>query len=151
MTSLSGYLDNGAHFFPLRIYIQHTDIGGVVYHSRYLDFAEQARTEFLRLLGVPHHLIRKEEQGFIVVRDCHVSYLMPARLDDFLEVRTTLKRVGGASIIVGQDILREKTPLVQIKIRLGWIKPTGFVARLPKRLHHQLVDFLATHPPTEGT
>lgn len=146
----SGYFQEHTHIFPLRVYIQHTDIGGIVYHSRYLDFAEQARTEFLRLLEVPHHLLSTQEKGFIVVHSCHISYLKPARLDDCLAVHTTLKHVGGASIVLEQDTLCDTVHLVTIKIRLVWIKSIGVVGRLPPVLFDRLTHFLATQPPTEG-
>lgn len=149
MSPSTGSAIQGVFIFPLRVYVQHTDMGGIVYHSRYLDFAEKARTEFLRFLETPHHLLHQHAQGFIVVKECQISYFMPARLDDFLEVRTTVKKVGGASIALTQEVLREATLLVHIDIRLGWITAAGTVGRLPKMLFDCLTAFLARFPPTE--
>ena len=52
--NLSGHIDNNIHYYPLRVYFSDTDAGGVIYHARYLDMAEHARTELLKLLGIDH-------------------------------------------------------------------------------------------------
>ena len=123
-----------AHTFTTRVYVQHTDWGGVVYHARYLCFAEQARCEFLRSLGVPQHTLSANEEGFIVVKDCYLSFMHPARLDDLLEVRTYLKQLGGASVTLLQEVVCNARLLTVLQVRLGWVKTQGQAARLPMPL-----------------
>ncbi|MCK8785401.1 YbgC/FadM family acyl-CoA thioesterase [Roseomonas sp. NAR14] len=95
-----------AHRFPLRVYFEDTDAGGVVYHANYLRFAERARTECLRALGLPHQAMIDRHASILVVQRLEVEYLRPARLDDALVVETTLTRVRGASLSLRQAIRR---------------------------------------------
>ena len=68
------------HRFPVRIYFEDTDAGGIVYHGSYLRFAERARTEFLRALGFEQSSLMKEQQCVIVLRSCNIDFLKPAHL-----------------------------------------------------------------------
>lgn len=70
------------HDFPVRVYYDDTDAGGVVYHANYLKFCERARTEYLRNLGFENSGIRQETGTIIVVKKIEAEYLKPARLDD---------------------------------------------------------------------
>src|SRR5262249_19258454 len=92
------------HVFPVRVYYEDTDAAGIVYYANYLKFAERARTEMLRAHGFEHGGIGAGLA--FAVRSCAVDYLRPARLDDALEVRTRITRVGGASLEADQDICR---------------------------------------------
>src|SRR5918996_5274032 len=103
----SGRLEAGIHRFPLRVYYEDTDAGGVVYHASYLRFAERARTEMMRCLGLEHSSLRAGLGLAFTVRRCVVDYLAPAHLDDHLEVRTGLARIGGASLDLEQRIFRD--------------------------------------------
>src|SRR5689334_23672771 len=76
------------HVFPVRVYYEDTDAGGIVYHANYLRFAERARTEVLRDLGVPHADLVRDWKLMFVVRRAKLDYLRPARLDDSLAVVT---------------------------------------------------------------
>ena len=72
--------------FPIRIYYEDTDAGGIVYYANYLRYAERARTEYLRHLGInQQEMLKSQGMGF-VVRDCHISYKSPAKLDDALNI-----------------------------------------------------------------
>ncbi|MFH5924514.1 YbgC/FadM family acyl-CoA thioesterase [Roseomonas xinghualingensis] len=94
-----------AHRYPLRVYFEDTDAGGVAYHANYLRWAERARTESLRDIGLPHHLLMERHGSLLVVRRIEVAYLRPARLDDALVVETRVLKAGAASLEVGQDVL----------------------------------------------
>src|SRR3954467_14056691 len=89
---------DGEHRYAVRVYYEDTDAGGVVYHAAYLRFAERARTEALRDLGVPHAEMLAGHNVMFVVRRIEVDYLRPARLDDSLTVVTESLAVGGASV-----------------------------------------------------
>ncbi|MCC2664562.1 MAG: ybgC, partial [Geminicoccaceae bacterium] len=94
----SGSIAGGVHRLPLRVYYEDTDAAGIVYHAAYLEFAERARTEMLRCLGLDHGGLRDRFGLAFAVRRCVIDYLAPARLDDLLIVSTRLLRRGGASL-----------------------------------------------------
>jgi acyl-CoA thioester hydrolase len=120
-TNLSGYLEGNIHFFPLRIYFSETDAGGIVYHSRYLDMAEHARTELLHLLNIDHRKKLKEQGMGFVVRSVKTDYLSPALLDETLVVKSSIKKVGKFSMEMIQEIFRDDQLLVALEIKLGFI------------------------------
>ena len=92
------------HRYPLRVYFEDTDAGGVAYHANYLRWAERARTESLRDIDLPHQLLMERHDSLLVVRRIEVAYLRPARLDDSLVVETRILKAGGASLELGQDV-----------------------------------------------
>ena len=96
-----------AHRYPVRVYYEDTDAGGIVYHANYLRFAERGRTEALRDLGVPHAEMSALHGLFFMVRRIKVDYLAPARLDDSLVVETSTLAVGGATVDLRQDVVRD--------------------------------------------
>ncbi len=98
-------LAEGRHAYTLRVYYEDTDAGGVVYHASYLRYAERARTEALRDLGIPHAALVARYGLMFVVRRIKVDYLRPARLDALLTVVTEPLAVGGASLVLRQEIL----------------------------------------------
>lgn len=95
------------HVYHLRVYYEDTDAGGIVYHANYLRFAERARTEALRELGLPHAAMVEQFALMFVVRRVEIDYLRPARLDDLLSVVTAAVAVGGASARLRQAITAE--------------------------------------------
>ncbi|WP_424134390.1 YbgC/FadM family acyl-CoA thioesterase [Roseomonas chloroacetimidivorans] len=95
------------HRYPLRVYFEDTDAGGVAYHANYLRWAERARTESLRDIGLPHQLMMERHGSLLVVRRVEVAYLRPARLDDAVVVETRVLKAGAASLDVGQDVVAE--------------------------------------------
>ena len=76
---------DGRHRYAVRVYYEDTDAGGVVYHASYLRFAERARTEALRDLGIPHAELAAAIRLMFMVRRIEVDYLRPARLDEFAD------------------------------------------------------------------
>src|SRR5580693_2433163 len=98
-------LDAGQHRYTLRVYYEDTDAGGVVYHASYLRYAERARTEALRDLRIPHAALIAQYGLMFVVRRIKVDYLRPARIDESLTVVTQPVQVGGASLLLRQEVL----------------------------------------------
>lgn len=92
------------HRHYLRGYFEDTDAGGMAYHARYLHWAERARTESLRAIGLPHNLMIERHRALLVVRRVEVEYWRPARLDDAVVVETTILRVTGAQILLNQTV-----------------------------------------------
>jgi acyl-CoA thioester hydrolase len=94
------------HEFPVRVYWEDTDAGGVVYYASYLKFLERARTEWLRALGVDQVRMMRDERLQFVVVEANVRYHRPARFDDELIVTVSLDSMRGASVVMGQEIRR---------------------------------------------
>ena len=138
----SGRLANGRHELPLRVYYADTDAGGVVYHARYLAFAERARTEMLRAVGAPpSELAASSGLGF-AVRRLTAEFRQPARLDDALTVRTGFTGFKGASIALEQAIWRNATLLVEILLELVCINGRFRPVRLPAALRSAIETHL---------
>ncbi|OIQ94314.1 acyl-CoA thioester hydrolase YbgC [mine drainage metagenome] len=146
MTELSGRWDGVAHLLPLRVYYADTDAGGVVYHATYLAFAERARTEMTRLMGLDQVRLRAEKGLLFAVRSCEIDFLRPARLDDPLTVRSALTHLGGASMHVLQTISRGEEELVRLVVRLVCMTETAKAARIPDDLRARFQAYL-----TQGT
>ena len=81
----SGMVADGVHVFPVRVYYEDTDAGGIVYYANYLKFAERARTELLRIAGITHSDLMAESGVAFAVRHCAADFIKPARLDDPLD------------------------------------------------------------------
>ncbi len=117
--------------WPVRVYYEDTDNGGVVYHANYLKFMERCRTEWLRNLGYEQDQLIDHEQLIFAVRSVAVDYLKPARFNDALTVTTAIESVGRLSIDFRQTILRGDELLCVGRIALVSIDS---VTLRPKRL-----------------
>lgn len=127
-----------AHLHAVRVYYEDTDLAGIVYYANYLRFIERARTEWVRACGVDQVALRAEAGIVFAVRRVEADYLAPARFDDVLEVRTSLKTFGGARIELLQDIWRGDQRLFASVVTLVAIGVDGRPVRLPARLRQQL-------------
>jgi len=104
--------------WPVRVYYQHTDAGGVVYHGNYFDFMECARTELLQSLGFDlGHLARRQHLLFMV-HSAQIAYHKPARLNDMLAVSARVARVGRARLVFMQTVKRGEETLVSAELTL---------------------------------
>jgi len=97
-------VSNSLFRWPVRVYYEDTDAGGVVYHARYVAFFERARTEMLRQRNFHQHQLLEDHVAF-AVRRMTVDYLAPARLDDLLDVQSEITEIRGASLTFAQRIL----------------------------------------------
>jgi acyl-CoA thioester hydrolase len=119
------------HTHPLRVYYEDTDLAGIVYYANYLRFIERARTEWVRSLGIDQARLKAEQGIVFAARRVEADYLSPARFDDVIEVRTALRAVTGARIVMGQDIWRGEVRLFASVVTLVALHETGRAARLP--------------------
>lgn len=103
---------------PVRVYYEDTDAGGVVFYANYLKFFERGRTEWLRNLGVNQAKLAEEQQRIFVVIGTQVRYRSPARLDDALEIKTRLTKVGNSSSTFEQVAERNGETLVESSIQI---------------------------------
>lgn len=149
------FAPDGIHKVIMRVYYEDTDTGGIVYYANYLKFAERARTEVLRDLGVTQRILMDEDGLAFAVRRCEVDYLSPARLDDEIEVRTSLRALGAASLDLDQAIFRvaaedgvPERELARLVIRLAIINRDGRPTRLPAAIADRLRSVAAVEPAT---
>ncbi len=118
----------------LRIYYEDTDAGGIVYHARYLAFADRARTEALREAGVPHSEMARDHGVVFVVRRAEMDYLRPARLDDELVVVTGPWEMRAASVVVQQRFEVRDQTIATLKVDLATIRTSdGRPVQIPER------------------
>lgn len=130
---LAGRLEHGAHVLPVRVYYEDTDFSGFVYHANYLKFCERGRSDFLRLAGIHHHELHWAESGAsrgFVVRKMMCDFLKPARIDDVLEVRTSLLSATGARLLLTQEVTRDGSVLFKADVTAALVDASGRPQRL---------------------
>ena len=142
MAPPGGRFEGAEHVYPLRVYHEDTDAGGIVYYANYLKFAERARTELMRGAGITHVTLLGDHDAAFVVRRCVVDYRQPARLDDEIEVRTSIGTVAGAHIEAEQRVIRDGALLANIDLKLGCVGRTGRAVRLPLPLRDALSELV---------
>ena len=125
--------------FPIRIYWEDTDAGGIVFYANYLKFFERARTEWLRSLGVEQQSLKDESGGMFVVSETQLKYFSPARLDDLLEVTAQTSESGRASLVLTQqawlNVEGQRKLLAEGTIRIGWVdSQTMKPGRIPAKI-----------------
>ncbi|HEX5805194.1 MAG TPA: tol-pal system-associated acyl-CoA thioesterase [Macromonas sp.] len=128
--------------WPVRVYWEDTDAGGIVFYANYLKFFERARTEWLRHLGLEQHNLRTETGGMFVVASTEVKYLRPAQLDDLLQITATVRELDRVSMTLHQQAWRLQdgqatTLLCEGSIRIVWVEAARMRAsRIPDSIQH---------------
>jgi acyl-CoA thioester hydrolase len=145
-TAGDGWFVGQCHHFPCRIYYEDTDLSGLVYHANYLRYAERARSDLLRLLGIDQRAASEAGHGHYSVAEALLRYLRPARLDDSLVVQTRCVELRAASIRLAQQIWRGEDLLVEVAIRVGFIGPDGRARRQPAAWRAVFAKFFQPHP-----
>ena len=120
------------HIYPLRVYYEDTDAGGIVYYANYLKFAERARSELLRSIGSGNIEVMVEFGVSFAVSSCAIKYRRPAKLDDMLEVRTGVAKIGGATMTMIQEVYRGSDRLVEMNVQMACLNKVGQPTRLPQ-------------------
>jgi len=115
-----------AFHWPVRVYWEDTDAGGVVYYANYLRFMERARSEWLRAYGFEQDVLRDASGVVFVVRRVEVDYLSPARFNDQIDVSVELQELGRASLSVEQTLTRGATRLVSAQVTLACVDAARF-------------------------
>lgn len=143
MTATQAHTDNGQEW-PVRVYYEDTDAGGVVYHTAYLRFMERARTEWLRSIGLEQRRLADELDRLFVVRGLSVGYQQPAYLDDRLIITSSAYPTGKTRVVFDQHAIRA-TPTTNrcctaqvevVCVRASNNRPCHF----PERLRAELTD-----------
>ncbi len=128
-----------AHRHPVRVYWEDTDAAGIVFYANYLKFFERARTEWLRSRGFEQERLRAENGIAFVVTDTSLRCLLPARLDDLLDVTVSVEHLGQASLQISQKALRADRLLAAGTIRIGCVELGSFrPCRIPNDIRLSL-------------
>lgn len=143
---MNAYAKDDAFYFPIRVFYEDTDAGGVVYHSNYLNFSERARTEWLRHLTVGRERLQNEFGLMFVVRRANIDWRKPARLDDLLMVETRLSGMGKVRMSLTQTITRDGVLLATIEIEVVAVSVENFT---PMLLPDALRELLPNAPVME--
>ena len=138
------------HLFAVRIYWEDTDAAGIVYYANYLRFLERGRSDLVRGAGIDQLALLARARIMFPVRRCEIDYLRPALLDDEIEVRTRIRKIGGASMDLDQDIHRGDDTLVRAKVRLACVGPDGGPKRMPGAVRAALAN-ININPATLGS
>lgn len=140
MSPPAGHFVEGRFYFPVRVYYEDTDFSGSVYHATYLRFMERGRTEFLRACDIHQRdlMAADADQGFgFVVRHMDVDFRKPAVMDDALTIETFMAELGGASMMLEQNVWRKNEILVAAQVRIACVAG-GKAVRLPPQIRLKL-------------
>jgi len=132
---------------PLRVYIEDTDAGGIVYYVNYLKFMERARTEYMRSLGFGKNFIFNRDLMF-VVKDMQIDYRQAARLDDELAVTAAVTHLGGASMVLRQSVSRGEQLLVSGSVKIASVDRHQLK---PVRMPAEMVATVRQHMSDQGS
>ena len=125
----------------VRVYYEDTDTGGIVYYANYLKFYERARTEWLRALGVGQQMMKDELNAIFVVKSVYVEYHAAARLDDVLQLKLRIEKLGRASLVCAQEIWCGEQLLNTAQVKVGCVdlalRPCAIPALVVARMQGQ--------------
>lgn len=137
-----GEMHEQTHIIYFRVYYADTDFSGVVYHARYLEFLERARSELLRFNNIHHHLLANNIDGenlAFAVKEMHLDFLSSAKIDDILKVETIITKIVGAAIFIDQKIFINGCAILTASLKVVLINDAGRPRRVPKEWIHKLI------------
>ena len=137
----SGTLHENSHTLVERVYFEHTDFSGVVYHARYLDFLEHGRSDYVRMLGVHHRELSEGHYGeglAFAVHHMELDFQAAARIDDVLTIETDRGTLKGPKLTFDQRIRRDGDLILSAKVTVVLVNPEGKPRRYPKALLEKL-------------
>jgi len=144
-SDLAGRIEGETHVLPVRVYFEDTDFTGLVYHANFLKFCERGRSDFIRLLGIDHRSLANPKEGkpaVFVVRRIEIDYLKPARIDEVLEVVTRCAEIGGAKLVLSQEVCRDGVALARLKVSVVLVSEAGKPQRLGQLVRGALERFV---------
>ena len=124
----------------IRIYYEDTDAGGIVYHSKYLNFAERGRAEFFRKLNLGQVYIKKNYNILFVVKSLKIDYINYSSLDHNINIVTKVMEITRAKIIFSHAFYNKKKSIANILVKVCYINGSGKVARLPNALYNKITS-----------
>lgn len=127
-----------SHQFPVTVYYEDTDMGGIVYHANFLRFIERARSDFVRRLGVDQNAMRDAGVVWVVTR-IEADYIAPARFEDALTVETSVEKMTSARLTMAQVVRRDGKELFRAMVTAVCMDmKTGKPVRLPAEVRASL-------------
>ncbi len=123
------------HHWPIRIYYEDTDSGGVVYHSNYLKFMERARTEWLRDFEIDQKALKDNLNLMFVVHEIDIKFTRPAVFNDEIEVQTKLEKLGSVKIELEQKIFRSSEILIESRVVVASVNS---ISKKPMRIPNEI-------------
>ena len=127
--------------WPQRVYYQHTDAGGMVFHANYLAFMENARTEMLQAANIDLGKLLRDDGVCFVVHSANVRFIKPGLLNDMLTTTARVEKVGGARLVFEQQVLREKELLVEATITIACVEAQTYkLIPVPAAIREKFTD-----------
>ena len=123
----------------VKVYYEDTDAGGVVYYSNYLKFLERARTEMINSIGLSNKKLLEEHKTLIIVKSCNVEYLSPSKLEDTLQIHSSIESFNKASFVIIQNIKKDDNLILKAKLKLVTVNQEGKPIKVPSALEKQLL------------
>ena len=124
----------------LKIYYEDTDASGIVYHSKYLNFAERGRSDFLRKFNFTNSNVMDKYAIRFVVKKLNINYLGYACLDDNLIIKTEVSKLSKARLIFKQAIFKNKNKITELLVEVCSTYKDGKVARIPNDIYYELIN-----------
>tara|TARA_B100000029_G_scaffold93321_1_gene83337 strand:- start:1126 stop:1527 length:402 start_codon:yes stop_codon:yes gene_type:complete len=124
--------------YETKVYYEDTDAGGVVYYANYLKFLERARTEMISSFDLNNRKLLKDYKALIIVKSINIEYKKPARLEDKLQIYSSIKSITKASFIMCQKIKKNEEKVLDADIHLVTINPEGKPIKIPQVLEENL-------------
>ena len=122
----------------VKVYYEDTDSGGVVYYSNYLKFLERARTEMINSFGLSNKKLLEEHKTLVIVRSCNIDYLSPSKLEDTLQIYSSIESFNKASFVIIQNIKKDDNLIVKAKLKLVTVNQEGKPTKIPSVLEKKL-------------
>tara|TARA_B100000579_G_scaffold257260_1_gene211771 strand:- start:1115 stop:1516 length:402 start_codon:yes stop_codon:yes gene_type:complete len=123
----------------IKIYYEDTDAGGVVYYSNYLKFLERARTEMIESFGLSNKKLLEDHKTLIIVKSCNIEYVSPVKLEDKIQIYSSIESFKKASFVIIQNIKKDDNLIVQAKLKLVTINEEGKPIKIPSVLEKKLL------------
>tara|TARA_Y100000768_G_scaffold297669_1_gene231403 strand:- start:67 stop:468 length:402 start_codon:yes stop_codon:yes gene_type:complete len=122
----------------IKVYYEDTDTGGVVYYSNYLKFLERARTEMISSIGLSNKKLLEKYKTLIIVKSCNIEYLSPAKLEDKLQIYSSIELFNKASFVIIQNIKKDDNLIAKAKLKLVTVNQKGKPIKIPPVLEKKL-------------
>ena len=124
----------------IKVYYEDTDSGGVVYYSNYLKFLERARTELINSIGLSNKILLDEYKILIIVKSCNIDYMKPAKLEDKLQIYSSIESFSKASFVMIQNIKKDDDLIIKANVKLVTVNQEGKPVKIPSVLEKQFTN-----------
>ncbi len=125
--------------YKLKVFYEDTDAGGVVYYANYLKFFERARTDAISNIGLSNKKLLDEYGVFIIVKSCNIEYLKPAKLEDQLEIKSSIISTSNTSFRMKQKAFRDQELITDCEIHLVIVDKSGRPTKIPDILKEKII------------